>query len=78
MTIRPTTPLALRILQQHERRREISFAREAPANVVDKVSLSMSKRMDGGAEAKESPAEPRTETRPKPLPQSYSYRSGRR
>ncbi len=68
VTVRPTTPLAVRILQQNERRREIAFERTPPTNAVDKVTISSRPdREEGAATEKVAGSE-------KPLPKSYGFR----
>jgi len=67
MTIRPTESLALRILQQNNRNREISFERTSPSNAVDKVSISNEARQQTDDEGN-------TEKTQAPLPKVYSFK----
>ncbi len=66
MTIRPTDSLALRLLQQHNRNREIAFERTSGKNAVDKVSISSEARRQSDAAA--------AEQKQPPLPTSYSFK----
>jgi len=67
MTIRPTEALALRMLQQNNRSRDISFERVSSSNTVDKISISSAARQ-------QSDEASNADERQAPLPKGYSFK----